>query len=357
MRKIVLSGGGTLGPVTPLLAVREVILKKYPDAQFIWVGTKDGPERVLTEKYQIPYFVIGAGKWRRYFSLWNFTDLLMVVWAFFQSLFFLWQERPGLLISAGGFVSVPLHWAGWVLGIPSWVHQQDVIPGFANRLMAPFAKKITVVLQTSLKFFSTSKTEWIGNPARALDGISAEQGKKFFGFNVSDPVVFVVGGGTGSTRLNQMLIEALPAWPKNWQVIHLVGKERPKELAQRVAGVFPNYHMFEFFTEEMKYAYAAADAVVARAGFNTITELALLFKGAVLLPKEGHQQANAKFLDDHEAAWVLNEKVDSGLKLAQLVKELILIPEKRRVLRKNLHALLPIADPMKIVEIVEKLLG
>jgi UDP-N-acetylglucosamine:LPS N-acetylglucosamine transferase len=154
-----------------------------------------------------------------------------------------------------------------------------------------------------------------------------------------------------------MLIEALPAWPKNWQVIHLVGKERPKELAQRVAGVFPNYHMFEFFTEEMKYAYAAADAVVARAGFNTITELALLFKGAVLLPKEGHQQANAKFLDDHEAAWVLNEKVDSGLKLAQLVKELILIPEKRRVLGKNLHALLPIADPMKIVEIVEKLLG
>ncbi len=354
--KIILSGGGTLGPVTPLLAIRETVLKKYPDAQFVWVGTKDGPEKKLVDAAGIPYFVIGAGKWRRYFSLFNLVDLFTIGWAFVQSLFLLWQEKPNLVISAGGFVSVPLHWAAWVLGAPAWIHQQDVAPGLANKLMAPFAKKVTTSLQSSLKYYSQSKTIWIGNPARAITGINSGDGKKYFSLNSNDPVIFVVGGGTGSSRLNQMLIEALPLWPKNWQVIHLVGRERPKELAERAAGVFDNYYVFEFFTEEMKFAYAAADVVVARAGFNTITELALLNKAAILLPKEGHQVENASFLENNNAALILNEKVDGGLKLAQQVKELILIPEKRRVLGRRLHEVLPVASPESIIQTFEWLI-
>lgn len=345
-----------MGPVTPLLAIRETVLKKYPDAQFVWVGTKDGPEKKLVDAAGIPYFVIGAGKWRRYFSLFNLVDLFTIGWAFVQSLFLLWQEKPNLVISAGGFVSVPLHWAAWVLGAPAWIHQQDVAPGLANKLMAPFAKKVTTSLQSSLKYYSQSKTIWIGNPARAITGINSSDGKKYFSLNSNDPVIFVVGGGTGSSRLNQMLIEALPLWPKNWQVIHLVGRERPKELAERAAGVFDNYYVFEFFTEEMKFAYAAADVVVARAGFNTITELALLNKAAILLPKEGHQVENASFLENNNAALILNEKVDGGLKLAQQVKELILIPEKRRVLGRRLHEVLPVASPESIIQTFEWLI-
>jgi len=354
--KIVFSGGGTLGPVTPLLAIREAFIQKYPHARFIWVGSSDGPERTLLEQYDIPYFIISAGKWRRYFSLSNFFDFFKIIVAFFQSLLLIWQEKPDLLISAGGFISVPLHWAGWILGVPSWIHQQDVAPGLANRLMAPAARKITVALADCVKFFSSRKTEWLGNPARSLAGISSAEGKKYFGLPVASPVIFVVGGGTGSARLNQILTEALPAWPKDWQVIHLVGKERPQELSRRVAGVFPNYHVFDFFTKEMKYAYAAADVVVARAGFNTITELALLSKPAILLPKEGHQESNAQFFASRNAALIINEKVDSGLKLAQQTKEVVLLAERRRILGRQLHQLLPIADPGRIVKIVEDIL-
>src|SRR3989344_4672823 len=157
--KIVLSGGGTLGPVVPLLAVREACLARHHDAEFIWVGTKHGPEKELVEKSGLSFFTIGAGKWRRYFSFLNIFDLFKIIIAFWQSLFFLWQEKPGLIISCGGFVSVPLHWAAAVLNIPAWVHQQDVRVGLANKLMFPFAKKITTALAETAKLLPPQKTE------------------------------------------------------------------------------------------------------------------------------------------------------------------------------------------------------
>jgi len=354
--KIILSGGGTLGPVTPLLALREIYLNVHPETQFIWVGTKFGPERVLIEKSGCQFFTITSGKYRRYFSLWNFFDIFKIIVAFFQSLFLILNEKPDLLISAGGFVSVPLHWAGWMLGVPEMIHQQDRVPGFANKLMAAGADKITVTLKDSLQFFSKRKSELLGNPARNLGGIDKIAGRLFFKFNPTDQVIFVLGGGTGSLKLNQMLIEALPHWPKNWQVIHLVGKERPKELAERAVSVFPNYHVFEFFTEEMKYAYAAADVVVARAGFGTLTELAALKKAAILLPKSGHQEENAKFFERAGGAVVLNEEADSGLKLAKVVADLVNDPPICARIGDILHSTLLIADPKRVVEIIDELI-
>jgi len=354
--KIILSGGGTLGPVTPLLALREMYLKAHPDAQFVWVGTKDGPERALVTKAGVPFFEISAGKLRRYFSLMNFFDIFRILAAFFQSLYLVWQERPDLLISAGGFVSVPLHIAGWMFGVPSWIHQQDAVPGLANKIMAKFADRITVTFKDSLASFSIKKSEVLGNMARALGGVTEADGKKFFNINAADPVIFVIGGGTGSFRLNQMTVEALPAWPKNWQVIHLVGRERSKELAERAQNVFPNYHVFEFFTDEMRYAYAAADVVVARAGMGTLTELAALKKAAILLPIVGHQQANALYLEKNGGAIVLHENTDSGLKLAKLVEELIDDDSRRAQMGEAIGRVLLIARPERVVGVVDELI-
>lgn len=352
--KIILSGGGTLGPVIPLLAVREAVLQKYPDAQFIWVGTRNGPEREIVEKAGLPFFVIGAGKWRRYFSWLNVLDLLRVVAAFFQSFFLIWQEKPDLLISGGGFVSVPLHWAGALLGVSAWVHQQDVRVGLANRLMFPFAKKITTALRDTAARLPEEKTEWIGNPARDLSLILPSHHK----FNIPEnaPVIFALGGGTGSASINKLILEALPQWPKEWQVIHLIGKERPRELSERAAGAFPNYHVYQFFTDEMKDAYAIADVVIARAGFSTLTELAALSKAAVILPMSGtHQEENAELFAEHQGIITLTAVAD-GLKLAQVVKDLMLDPERRLRLGKKLHEILPRAKPEKIFAIVEELI-
>ncbi|HRY36991.1 MAG TPA: UDP-N-acetylglucosamine--N-acetylmuramyl-(pentapeptide) pyrophosphoryl-undecaprenol N-acetylglucosamine transferase [Candidatus Magasanikbacteria bacterium] len=354
--KIVLSGGGTLGPVVPLLAVYETYKEKYPNTEFIWVGTRKGPEREMIEKRGIKYKAIFTAKWRRYFSLKNIHDLIKFVFIFFHSFYFLVKEKPDILISAGGFVSVPLHFAGSVLGIPSWVHQQDVRPGLANRLMSYTATKVTVAINESLQYFPIVKSEWIGNPARDLEFENKELAKMKLGIKDNEPVIFALGGGTGSFKVNKMILEALNHWPKSWHVIHLVGKERPTEMAEKAVQFFPNYQMFRFFDEEMKYAYAASDVVVSRAGFGTITELALLSKAAILLPiSDSHQLENALYLAQKNAVILMNEIWDNGLKLGKSVQELVESKEKREKLGERLHTVLPITRKDKIISLIDEI--
>ena len=353
--KIVLSGGGTLGPVVPLLAMVEAYRKEYPDTKFIWIGTKNGPEKELIEKQNIPYLFIGTAKWRRYFSILNFIDLFKLVIAFFQSLIILIHEKPDLLISAGGFVSVPVHYAGAFLGMPSWVHQQDAQIGLANRLMFKVAKKITVALEESLNQTPKNRTEWIGNPSRDLSVNDPQNAKAKFGIPGDALVVFALGGGTGSTSINELVLGMLPQISENIHVIHLVGKERPRELSERAAGIFKNYHVYDFFTDEMKYAYAAADVVIARAGFSTLTELAALKKPALILPMFGtHQEENAKVFVKQDGIILLDNGV-SGLKLAQIIKGLLTDKNHLRLLGENLHHLIPETKPEKIIQIINTL--
>ena len=354
--KIILSGGGTLGPVVPLLAIAEKYRRVHPETEFVWVGTKTGAEKELVESYKIPFFTINAGKWRRYFSLMNIVDMIKVFFAFWQSLFLIWHEKPDLLITAGGFVSVPLHLAGATLGVPAWVHQQDLRLGLANRLMAITAQKITVALRDSLADFSLKKTEWLGNPVRDLDHPDLMVARQKFNLLPDAPIILALGGGTGSARINKMVLEAMPNWPQNWQIIHLTGKTRPHELSDRAGALFPNYHPYQFLTTDMKDAYALAEVVIARAGFATITEAASLSKALVLVPISGtHQEDNANLLDKNNAAVVLDERTDDGLKLAQVVKELMELPEKRQNLGVRLKTVLPPAKPERIVAIIEEL--
>ncbi len=354
--KIVFSGGGTLGPVTPLLAIYEALLAAYPDAHFVWVGTKNGPEKEIVEKVGISFFTIGAGKWRRYISFWNITDLIKIGIAFWQSFFFIIKERPDILISAGGFVSVPLHLAGACLGVPSWVHQQDIYPGLANKLMFPFAKRITTALKETAILLKKKRAEWIGNPSRDLSVVSRDDSRKRLGIPPGVPVIFALGGGTGSTSINNIVIEALPHWPRDWHIIHLVGKERPQDFAKRAMDTFSNYHVYPFFIDEMKDAYAASTVVISRAGFGTLTELAALSKPAVILPMfDTHQEDNARYFFERGGIVMLEKGESNGLKLAHIISEIMYNTHMRDNLGRTLHAILPIVSREKIVAIFDSI--
>jgi len=351
--KIIFSGGGTLGPVVPLLAIAEIYKKYNSQTEFLWVGTQLGPEKKLVSEYAIPFVTIISGKLRRYVSFWNFFDLFKIMIGFFQSLFLLWQQKPDLLITAGGFVSVPLHAAAFTLGIPTWVHQQDAQVGLANKLMSYTADQITTALRDSQAYFAEHKTEWIGNPVRDLSVKSVFESRKKLGIPEGVPVILAMGGGTGSTTVNKFVVEALPAWPRDWHIIHLVGKERPRDLQENAAKVFPNYHVYQFFTSEIKDAYAVADVVITRAGFASITELAALGKAIILLPMAGtHQEVNAKLLASNQAAIVLDERIDTGLKLARITADLVEFKETRDYLGNRLRTVLPAATPDKIIKII-----
>jgi len=354
--KIVLSGGGTLGPVIPLLAVAQIYKDKYPDTEFIWVGTKNGPEKDFVQKQSIRFVALSSGKWRRYFSLLNIFDLFRIIAGFFQAIVFLIKEKPSLLISTGGFVSVPLHWAGALLGVPQWIHQQDWRVGMSNKLMAPFVDIISVVLEKNVSKFNSKKTVWLGNPVRQeiLVGDKA-RAKKRFGLTSELPVVLAMGGGTGSFRVNQLIIEAIQHLNGVCEIIHLTGKERPQEMADHAVKFFNYYHPYQFFIDEMADAYAVADIVISRGGFGSISEIAALGKPAILIPKPGHQFDNVKFIAQAQAAILVDERTADGNYLAQIIKQLLADEIQIRQMSKKITAVVPLAKSEKIIEIIDQL--
>lgn len=356
--KILFSGGGTLGPVTPLLAIRESILKKYPDAEFVWVGTERGPERQLVEETGLRFETLISGKFRRYISLWNIIDIFKIIIGFFQSFHLLWKENPDMCISAGGYVSVPLHWAAWFFGIPMWIHQQDIRVGLANRLMVASARVITTATKKQVVHFPKRKTQWFGNPVREdiLLG-TKEEAQKLFNLKKNMLVVFIIGGGTGSMKVNQMVVEAMEHIYKETQVIHLSGKERPQDQVARGVHLYDTYHVYQFFTHEMKHAYAVADIVVSRGGFGSLTEIAALGKPAIIIPKPGHQVQNVIELEQHNAAIYVDERTTNGLHLAGIIKDLLHDTDKRKTLAHNLSEILPRASDERICEIIKTLLS
>ncbi|MBU0661433.1 UDP-N-acetylglucosamine--N-acetylmuramyl-(pentapeptide) pyrophosphoryl-undecaprenol N-acetylglucosamine transferase [Patescibacteria group bacterium] len=353
--KIIFSGGGTLGPVTPLLAIVD-IAKTHYQAEVLWVGTIRGPERSLIEEKGIPFVTLSSGKFRRYLSFWNVIDITRIFIGFFQAVRLLWKEQPDMCVSAGGFISVPLHWAAFVLGIPTWIHQQDVRPGLANKLMAPTAHIITTALEQSTLFFSKRKTYWLGNPVRSeiLAG-SAIRAKELFKLALDIPVIFVTGGGTGSMRVNQMITQALTHLDGYVQVLHLTGKERPQELIAPANRQFSFYHPYQFFTYEMSHAYAIADIVISRGGFGTLTEIAALGKPAIIIPKPGHQDDNVSFLEQAGAIYLLDEELNDGNHLAKKIRELLVDKPQQAYMRQKIQTILPVAPVEKIVGIIDRL--
>lgn len=293
-------GGGTLGSVTPLLAVAEhVRTGTEPSAMTFW-GTSRGPERQIVEAAGIPFCTIPAGKFRRYVDVRNISDLFVMKWAFWVTLARFVRHRPSVVVGAGSFVQVPVMWAAWFLRIPCVILQLDVRPGLANRLCARIARAIGVTFAASAAAFGR-KARVVGAPVRrsVLDARIMDQceAKRVFGFAGDRQVLLVLGGGTGSQALNHLVVGALPQLTAVADVIHVTGRgtqpERPVLSVERRG----SYVAFELLTDRMPTALAAADLVVSRAGMGTIAELGALGKAAVIVPMpDTHQEENAAML-------------------------------------------------------------
>lgn len=300
--KIVLTGGGTGGSVTPLLALAD----KFDKNNLLWIGTENGLEKNIIEGEGIRFISIKSGKLRRYFDWKNFSDLFLIIIGFFQSLAVLLRLKPRLVLTAGSFVSVPVVWAAWILRIPVLIHQQDARPGLANKLMAPFAKIITVTFEKSIKDYG-KKAVWTGNPVRRSLEVprNKKQETNHFDLNNNIPTILILGGGTGSVAINKLVEESLDELMKFCQVIHVAGRGKMPS-----HGGDKNYKNFEFLsTEQLAEAYAISDIVISRAGMGALTELSYLGKPAIIIPMpDSHQEDNAKIFEENEAAIILDQK-------------------------------------------------
>ena len=353
--RILFSGGGTLGSVTPLLGMYDAIKKHKSGASFFWIGTKRGPERAfLKHSVNIPFFSIRGAKFRRYISIKNVWDIGYFTIGFFRSLILLRKIRPDICISAGGFVSVPVHLAANCLGILTWLHQQDIEIGLANKIMAPLAKTITVSVNVLCNSFPKKKALHLGNPVRDV----VYSGKKSRAKNVFDvhttlPVVLVVGGGTGAVALNMLMCAALPQLAQEYEIIHVYGKEKEPENLAVLKKTYTTYHPYAFLAEEMSHAYALADIVVFRGGLGTLTEIAALKKPAICVPKPGHQEKNATFFRTCNAVRVVGEKA-SPADLQKTIEALVETKSKTKEMITSLAITLPIPKSQEIFDVLTR---
>ena len=359
--KILLVGGGSGGPVAPMLAIAEHIKSRHPKAQFLLVGTHGGPEKHMAQKAGIAFSSITTGKLRRYFSWRNFITPILVVVGFFQSQKILNSFKPDCIFGTGSFVQVPLVWAAWFKRIPVVLHQQDVSPSLANKLCQWAAKKITVTFKYSLTSFYTGlgifykkkqsdKIVFTGNAFREeLKHGLREAGQKQFNLQKDLPTLLVLGGGTGAEYLNTLILKCLPELSKSVQIIHSTGAGKFNNVQNE------NYHAYEFI-DNMANAYAAADIVLARAGLSTITELSNLKKLSIIVPMPGtHQDLNAYLLIHNNAAIVLSQKKITLAGFVNLVRRLLFAQEAQDVLTQNIGELMPHDSNDKISSIILKL--
>ncbi len=342
---VMLTGGGTLGPVTPLLAVAEEWRAQDPDIKFTWIGTQKGPEKPFVKKAGIPFQTIIAPKLSRGKKLgWLFIGpLLMISCA--QSLSILLKERPRAVLSVGAYVSVPIAWMAWILRIPVFIHQLDVIPGLANKLMAPFARQITTTWKTSKKHFPKKKTTQIGGIVRPslLDvpkPIKRPEGP---------PKVLIFGGGTGAASINKTMEIIGPDLAKEVHITHITGKGKMIPSLKKIGDT---YRVHETLIEQMGVALRDADIVVGRAGMGTIMEMAALAKPTILIPiPNSHQVANAKIIEKKGGALVLYKTNPQIIK--QAITKLARSASKRGELAVKINLALKTDGAGEFIKIVQ----
>ena len=305
MKRIILTGGGTAGHVTPNIALLPRLRELQYDIHYI--GLYNGIEKSLIEKQDVPYHGISSGKLRRYFSLQNFTDPFRVLKGFGEANKIIKELKPDVIFSKGGFVSVPVVIAGKRNHVPVIIHESDMTPGLANKISIPSAVKVCCNFPETLKALPEDKAVLTGSPIRQeLMTGDKEKARSFCGFKETKPVILIVGGSLGAAAVNQAVRKILPQLLKEFQIIHLCGKGKLDYSLKGLDG----YAQFEYIQDELKDLFALSDIVISRAGANAICELLALRKPNLLIPlsasaSRGDQILNARSFERQKFSMVL----------------------------------------------------
>ncbi len=352
MARIVLTGGGTLGHVTPHLALLPYLREKGYEIHY--VGTEKGMEadRMRAEPGVI-YHAVQSGKLRRYFSWQNFTDPFRVIAGAFQSAHLMGRLKPDVVFSKGGFVAVPVVFGAWLHRIPVLCHESDLTPGLANKLCKPFARRFATTFPECAQALG-SKAEMTGTPLRReLFSGSREKGLQLLGFDGGKPVLLMMGGSSGAQSVNKALRAALSALTPSFDVAHICGKGN---LDAALEGK-PGYTQLEFLSEELPDVLACADLVLSRAGANALCEFQALGRPMLLVPypkgaSRGDQILNARSLEKRGLCRVLPQEDMTPETLAEAVEATWKDRERLTEALKNAP---PADGTARVLELIEEI--
>ncbi len=327
MKKIILTGGGTAGHVTPNIALIPELKKRGFEIKYI--GSFDGIEKKLIEAEGIPYFGVSSGKLRRYRSLKNLSDPFRVLKGISEAKKILKKEKPDIIFSKGGYVSVPVMLAGEALKIPCVIHESDMTPGLANRIAGKKADAFCCNFPETIELLPEGKAIHTGTPIRQeLFKGSREKGLSFAGLPGKKPVLMIICGSLGSVAVNGFVREGLPRLIEKFDIIHLTGKGN---LDEGLVGKYVGYKQFEYISDELPDLFAAADILISRAGANAICEIAALAKPNVLIPlplsaSRGDQIKNAESFEKQGFSAVLDQ---DSCTASDVVDKVLDVYEKR----------------------------
>lgn len=350
MKRIVLTGGGSAGHVTPHLALLPHLLKAGYDVHYI--GTEKGIEHgMIASLPGVTYHAVKSGKLRRYFDWKNFTDPFRVIAGAFQSAHLMHTLKPDVCFSKGGFVSVPVVIGAWLNRVPTLCHESDLTPGLANKICARFAKKVATTFPECAKALG-SKGVFTGTPLRPeLFSGSRAKGLALAHFTADRPVLLMMGGSLGAQSVNAALRSALPALLPRMQVFHICGKGNLDASLNSLDG----YYQTEFLSDELPNAMAAADYILSRAGSNALCEFQALGKPMLLIPypkgaSRGDQILNAASFEKRGLARVMAQE---NMTSQSLTEALFALMQDADSLRTALHDAPPADGTPRVLELIE----
>lgn len=351
MKRIILTGGGTAGHVTPNIALIPELQKRGFEIHYI--GSKTGIEKELISNFDIPYYGISSGKLRRYFDVKNFTDPFRIIKGYAEADKIIKRVKPSVVFSKGGFVTVPVVKAAKRRHVPCVLHESDISPGLANRLCIPSATAICANFPETLEHLPEEKAHLTGSPIRSeLFSGNRLKGLDFCNLSAEKPVILVIGGSLGSVRVNEAVRAILPQLLEKYQVIHLCGKGKIDETLQGTDG----YVQFEYIQKELCDLLGAADFVISRAGANAICELLALHKPNILIPlsleaSRGDQILNADSFEKQGFSYVIREEDLTSEGLLEAVRY---VDEKKQMYKDAMAASNQQDAVVRVADVIEK---
>lgn len=347
-----MTGGGSLGPFTPLLSIEEEWMR-HADIETSWIVTPEGPERKLLEEAGVEFTSLAAPKLSRHkWWQWPFIPILLA-FSTLKAYKLVKHIQPNIMYTLGGYVSIPVAIACKLIGVPVWVHQLDVRVGLANKVMAPLATKISTTFPESLASFREGRAICLGGIAhfgRSVEMIPPLPVK----LNPEKRTLLVTGGGTGSKSLNDAMEVIADKLIENINIIHLTGEGKLTPEINRLAETNPDYHAFELVGTEMYSLLAASDLVVTRAGLGILLNLVEFKKPAIFVPLAGQQEENARLVFRNGAGVVIRRM--TAQLLLQAIQMLMKDGDGRRQLAENIGDLVAMNAAQLIVEDSKRIL-
>ncbi|TSC80887.1 MAG: UDP diphospho-muramoyl pentapeptide beta-N acetylglucosaminyl transferase [Parcubacteria group bacterium Gr01-1014_29] len=321
--KIVLTGGGSGGHFTPIIAIAQSLRRiadeeKIITLDLIYIADQPFNEEQLRDE-DIRFIHLTSGKWRGYFSLKNITDIFKTFWALLQALLILYKEFPDVVFGKGGSISFPVLFAARFYGIPIIIHESDSTPGRVNAWAAKFAERIAVAFPETVQSFPAEKTAYTGNPVRSrILGGNEEEALALFSLEPHIPTILVLGGSQGAQPLNDIFLQIALRITETHQIIHQTGKDNYNDVLKQASVILEKsphrgrYRIFSFLNEDrLRNAARISRLVISRAGANTIFEIAAWGIPSILVPlphaASNHQRHNAYIYARAGACEVIEE--------------------------------------------------